>query len=165
MYDLGICFLSFACSIAAHVFFCRGLPKNQLHAKLFVGVAFFTGGLGWLARSFLANPFEGDTAFPATAVVIYLLLIPAYLIFYVTTELNSPSKLILRMIRQTPGIAHSEILKNFTNEELILPRLSDLRQTGCVELRDDCYFLSASGRSLGQFLVLYQKILGRDLGG
>ncbi len=103
-------------------------------------------------------------AFVLTAVVIYVLLVPAYLVFYVSTELMSPSKKILQIIAAGP-CAYSDIFKALERENFIMLRLEELEHSGCLSRQKDRYCLTVSGQAIANMLGLYQLLLGREVGG
>jgi hypothetical protein len=146
-------------SIAVHLMICRISPDKSLKAKLFIVIAaaalggFLTLGLG------LHLPLV------STAAVIYVLCVPVYLIFYVSTELVSPSKKILQVIESSGGCTYEIIVAQLKNEDFIISRLKELEQSGCAVREGGRYVLTASGWKIAKVLDGYQKILGRSIGG
>lgn len=100
-----------------------------------------------------------------TATIIYMLLIPNYLVLYVSTELVSPSKRILRIVSNKTQTDYHAILATLEKEDFIGTRLHELCQSGCVRDAGGTYHLTPSGRTIAVFLKIYQYLLGREIGG
>jgi hypothetical protein len=145
-------------SILIHLILCRKDNDKSLKAKLFVQITLTALGL------FLAIGFGARLPYILTSAVIYVLLVPVYLIFYVSTELYSPSKRILHAVGME-GAAYSKIFKELEQENFIMTRLEELEQSGCLTRKYDRYALSKSGWSIAKVLYYYQKLLGREIGG
>ena len=161
----------FIASVIAHILFCRRTNKSGLQAKAYVFIGFvfliiYTGGvlalqsLGMLdAHSLWGAPFK------LTAGIIFVLLVPVYLCFYVLTQLTSPSKKILWAISQRKELSHSDIVACVQKEDFITTRLNDLCASGCVTQKDGRYALSSEGQKIAMVLDVMQRILGRPIGG
>jgi len=164
-------FLLFCVSVMTHVFFCRRASKSALQARAYILIAVFLMGV------YIAGVYFADQAsifdphsfwglpFKITAGVIFLLLVPIYLSFYVLTQLMSPSKKILLTIARQGSLSYAGILASIEEEDFIGTRLRDLCSSGCVKKAGDRYQLSASGQKIAGVLNLMQGILGRDMGG
>ncbi len=153
---ISVLFILF--SIIIHLLLCRRDPDKTLKAKLFIIIALAAYGV------FLGIACGARLPLILTASVIYVLLVPIYLIFYVSTELNSPSKKILHAV-EAGGASYLDVLKALERENFILLRLEELEQSGCVARQRDRYALTSSGWSIARGLAIYQKLLGRDIGG
>ena len=128
--------LLFCASVITHIFYCRKSPKSQLHAKAFIFIAilyliFYAIGVlvvsqaGMLhAQSLWGAPFK------ITSGVIFLLLIPVYLSFYVLTQLMSPSKKILLTLAHRGSLSYADILLCIQDGDFIDSRLSHLVSSG-----------------------------------
>jgi hypothetical protein len=161
----------FCASVMTHVLFCRKANKTHLQARAFIFIAFiFWGvylGVAWAiqqagllpAQSFWGLPFK------FTAAVIFILLVPVYLCFYVLTQLTSPSKKILLTISYSEGISRADIVASVQKEDFITTRLTDLSASGCVVSIDNRYVLTVEGRKLAAILNFMQRVLGREVGG
>ena len=158
--------LFFILSIILHIFFCRFKKGKVLYAKFFVLIALINL---WMCVSVFERiknivefnvPSLGLLPLQGTAMVIYLLLIPAYLVIYVTTQLQSPSKTILQLLSAHDGLTIKDLQKNFTDEAFIISRLNELFYTGCVKRTDKAYRLGASGRLILIWLNFYRCLLG-----
>ena len=163
MLYLIIALLFFIFSVVVHVLFCRGKRGNILYVKIFGYIALINLSLcSGVFQSISADGTVSIWLLPlkATSIFIYLLLIPAYLVVYVTTQLNSPSKIILRSLSARDGLTIKNLQKNFTDEEFIVFRLQELVKTGCAVAVDGKYRLGASGTLIFAWLRIYQWLLG-----
>ncbi len=154
---LGLFFFVLAMTI--HLVLCRLDPQKTLKTKLFMIIAIQNWVAFLIVASFLHWPFKWSCA------AIYLLLIPVYLVFYVITELVSPSKRVLQIVAASDGAAYAQILKGLEQEDFIMTRLEELVQSGCAQEHNGRYWLTASGRAIAGCLAFYQKLLGREMGG
>ncbi len=161
----------FIASVITHIFFCRRVVKTGLHAKAFIFTAIIFFGVYALSvlalwhspvldpRSLWGLPFR------ITAGLIFLLLVPVYLCFYVLTQLTSPSKKILLSISQRGALSRADILAGIQEEHFIMTRLNDLCASGCVARTNDKHSLTSEGQKIAAILNLMQSILGRNVGG
>ena len=163
MSHIVLALVFFIASVAIHIFYCRHVSMGALQAKAFVLIALFTGVFA-LAVGFLFLP-SSDHGLACTAIVLYILSIPAYLIFYVSTSLMSPSKKILQIIQSKGKAGYDQLLEEIRRENFIFYRLEDLVQSGCVRRSSQRLVLAPSGQGLARVLRLYQKVLGRWPGG
>lgn len=154
---ISLFFLGLA--IMAHLVICRLSPNKALKAKLFVSIAI----VGLAAVIGLGVGFSLPLLL--TSCLIYILLVPVYLIFYVSTELMSPSKRIMQVIGEQPGISYKALLQALEQERFITTRLEELVSSGCVSVREGKYSLTMSGQGIARFLDFYQLALGREVGG
>ena len=163
--------LLFISSVIVHIFFCRNTRKSGLHAKVFIFVAIVSLGVYVTGVLLLQYPATLDprslwgTPFKVPAGIIFILLAPIYLCFYVLTQLTSPSKKILLSIAQRGALSHSAILACVQKEDFITTRLNDLCASKCVAQVNGRYVLTSEGRKLAAALDLMQFILGRKAGG
>jgi hypothetical protein len=100
-----------------------------------------------------------------SAGMIYLLLVPLYIIFYFGTHVESPSHQILSLIKCHGELSHQELSSFLTDSILIKPRLDDLIRCGYLVFDGKYFRLTARGVRTARFLNIYQKILGRGMGG
>ena len=171
MLDIVLMLFFFAASVIAHVYYCRKTRQAGLHAKAFVGgslvflcvyVALVMGLSGWG----IENPHSAWGApLMITASLIYILLVPIYLCFYVLTQLTSPSKRILVAVSGQEGVSYNALLAQLQQEDFIATRLNDLLASGCVLLREGRYVLTPEGQKIAMVLQVMQALLGRDAGG
>ncbi len=159
----------FLLSAIAHGWFCRRQKQGGLFVKVFCVIAAVNLGLCWLVFMNYENgrhPSFWDIPLVVSSTVIYVLLVPAYMVFYVSTQLNSPSKTVLLALHAHGEMSEEDLLKYFTDDLYILPRIKDLVLTGCIDIDSKGkYVLSSSGLRIAGFLNAYQIFLGRKAGG
>jgi len=171
MFYIFLIVLLFIASVLAHVCYCRQARKPGLQAKAFIFISFIalvvyiilvrtplmTSGLD--PSSWWGLPFR------ITAGIIFILLAPIYLCFYVLTQLTSPSKKILLAISQRGQLSYGDIVASVRKEDFIMTRLNDLCASGCVKQIDGRYVLTSEGQKIAATLSFMQLILGRNTGG
>jgi hypothetical protein len=161
----------FIASVTAHVFFCRKAAKPGLHARAFIFIVTILLGIYILAvvvlqYSGMIDPHSlWGLPFRITAGIIFILLAPIYLCFYVLTQLTSPSKKILLAISQSETLPYNGILSAVQDEDFVMTRLTDLCTSGCVRQVNGRYILTSEGRKIAVILDFMQLILGRNTGG
>ena len=153
------CGIFFVFSVFVHLFACRRSNDKSLKAKLFIMIAALHLAVFVVTAVFMNMPL----IFAVSA--IYVLLVPVYLVFYVSTELVSPSKIILWIAGSSGGAGYAGIFKALEKENMIMTRLEELEHSGCAVCVKGRYTLTGAGRGIARFLNYYQKILGRDVGG
>lgn len=151
--------LLFFFSVIIHINCCRNSSKQGLKSKLFLQIS----AISLLVFIIIVNYFSLPLLW--TCSIVFLMLIPAYLVVYVTTELVSPSKKILMSVSAEGGLTYDQIVQYLEKESLLSSRLEELVQSGCVALNGDRFVLTGSGKALAEFLDIYGKILGRGVGG
>lgn len=171
MFYIVLALVLFAALVAAHIFFCRKANRPGLQAKAFgfmaiIFLGFYVTGVSVGPCSVMFDP-QGlwGLPFKITAGIIFFLLVPVYLCFYVLTQLTSPSGKILLAISQRGELSRADILACVQSEDFITSRLNDLCTSGCVRQIEDRYILTAEGRKIAGILNLLQLVLGRDVGG
>ena len=162
MVDLIVSLLLFFFSVVLHLGVCRREKRNVLLVKTFLGMSAVGLVIFWGCRS--VRPCA-PTALPVSATMLYVLLVLVYLSFYVNVKVVSPSKKIMTLIRAHKTMTDEELLTYFTDAEFVCSRLEDLVKSGCIYTEEERYRLSKSGARIGWMLEIYQKILGRPLGG
>ena len=170
MLYICVAFFFFLDAVVIHLMLCRRKSEG-LFLKLFLVIAFANLILMWIVFWFLAHQFNGAQvnfwAAPlyGTATVIYILLIPTYLVFYFSTQQVSPSKKILLLLAENGPMSFEELLAKFSDDEFVVPRIKDLMTTMCLIEHEGSYVLTPSGIRMAQVYEIYQRILGRKKGG
>jgi len=162
MFYILLATVLFISSVFVHILICRHTSKTGLQAKAFIVTAMVFLGVYGLGVAIL--PVIG-LSFKFTAAIIFFLLIPIYLSFYVLTQLTSPSKKILSAVSHGGEISFNDIVACVEKEDFIGSRLNDLCASGCVRVTDGRYILTANGQKIDAVLNLMQMILGRKAGG
>jgi len=162
MNHLMIAFAFFVLSVMIHIGYCRKVSFPGLQAKAFILTALANGAVMIICFLFL-TPSPMDL--PYTAVLLYVLAIPVYLIFYVSISLMSPSKNILQIVQTVEGATYEMILQALEQENFIFLRLGELQDSGCVRRSGEKFILTGPGRNIVRVLRIYQKVLGQGPGG
>ena len=162
MTHIAIGFVFLFLSVTIHIFYCRRTRAGVLHAKAFILIAVANGFAVFLCFFFL--PPSG-TGLPFTAMLLYILSIPAYLVFYVTTILVSPSKRILWAMQAKAGATYDVLLRALEVEHFIPSRLKELQDSGCIGRTGERFVLTSSGRNIARILRVHEHIFGRGPGG
>jgi len=161
----------FFAAVMAHIFYCRKSPLAGLHAKAFgiIAIIFLGVYIGIILMvdhsQILGSQGLWVLPFRITAGVIYILLVPVYLIFYTLTQQTSPSKKILLSISEQGEMTLSDIMAVAEEQDFIAIRLEDLCLSGCVKVVEGRYILSASGQKIATVLNIMEHLLGRGIGG
>ncbi|MFA5087878.1 MAG: hypothetical protein WC552_02450 [Candidatus Omnitrophota bacterium] len=164
-------FLLFIVSVFLHVFWCRARKAKDLQIRPFLFLAI---GVILLYIFLKPAPPDGIGSSPMKAsnapvyfssLMLYVLLIPTYLIFYFGMNVESPSRRILVEVEGAGQMTYEEISAVIDNDLIISPRLNDLLKHGYLTFEGDAYRLTPSGMRVAQILDLYQRITGREMGG
>lgn len=161
MNDLLLSLAVFLVCVIMHIAYCRRASKTTLHAKVFMILSVI--GLGVYVVSVKGNVSPLSLKF--SGAVLFVMLIPTYLILYVLTQLKSPSQVILTTASFEKGANYDEILSAVKAERFIDTRLQDLKISGCVKIKEGKYQLTPAGKGIVKVLTLMQAFLGREAGG
>lgn len=169
MHDILIYLVLLFCSIILHFLWCRLIKAKTLQIIPFVVIALIGAYVGLcMSHSFGAVSEEinfWNIPLSASALGLYWLLVPFYLILYFNTQVESPTQRILRFVQEKGGMTLEELQKVVTNQDFVITRLSDLERCHYVIKNDDHFRLTWRGVWVARYLVVYQKILGREMGG
>ena len=171
MFYVLLALLLFVGSVTAHIFYCRHASQEGLHAKAYLCIAFVFFIIYALAilMSRQAGAFQERSLwglpFKMTAGVVFILLVPSYLVFYILTQLMSPSKKILLAMARRGALSYADIVACVREEGFIEGRLKDLCASQCVRCDKGRYSLTSSGRKIAAVLNVLQGVFGRDMGG
>jgi len=169
MLYLFVALFFFFDAVLIHLLVCRRAKEEGLLLKLFILIAGINLVLCWAVFYFFLHAVQSSGSFwfvPLvwTSTLIYVLLIPSYLVFYFSTQQVSPSKKIMLLLNER-DMTVKELGANFKDEDLIVPRLVDLCTTRCMVETNGRYRLTCSGLWTARVYVAYQWILGRKKGG
>lgn len=171
MLDLLVMLFFFLDAVFIHLVLCRKHTGEGLLLKPFIGVALVNlclmGGCFWFFdHYFSSDPVSfWNVRLYASATLIYLLLIPTYLVFYFSTQQMSPTKKILLLLAQNKSMTQDDLLPHFSDEEFVLPRIKELIAIGCMVEHGGWYVLSPTGIQMANVYKMYQSVLGRKMGG
>lgn len=158
MMDLILALIVFLFVVVTHIIYARLKAKQVLFARAFLILSI----LGFVLLVIILNVFSlPGLRLPITSLVLYLFLIPTYLIFYVSTLLVSPSKKIIQTLLAADGMTQDELLQSLNGEAMIEERLQDLCLSQCVCFNDGKYQLTPMGMKLFQWLIIYRFYTGR----
>ena len=170
MLYLTVSIAAFCLTLTAHVIIYRLFKKidaDILIAFLTFAVGFILAGslVYFIFRQYQINN-AGDNLWlrplPLTAVVVYLLLSVAYLIFFLAPYLgeDSPTSTILIMLKKNNRRTFGQIRTKFTNQKLIGLRLVKFIDGGYVRKHHNKYFILPKGKLVATIINFYRQILG-----
>ena len=95
-------------------------------------------------------------------ITLYIICTLAYLISFTAIEADSPSLVMVEMIREAGerGIAPETLRNSIAKDNLVVPRISDLVRDKMVINKHDHLLLASKGKLLSQ-LFKYQRRLFR----
>ncbi len=172
MRDIIGMLLVFVSVILVHIAWCRMRPRHQLGVVSFCWIAlaglvlYLTVGIpsGKVdTKGFLFSVWSAPLKL--SAVVMYFLLIPTYLIFYFSVRLESPSKAIIILAKKSGEASYDDFAQYVTDNRFLMTRLQDLLDHNCIRLENGIYRLTTHGAMIANLLNIYEKIFGRGMGG
>ena len=161
----------FLISIIMHISWCRLRKDCRLHLLSFflfnAAGLILSARLGYFICQQEIGPHQTFWFLPlqGSSIVLFVLLVPFYLVFYYSTVLESPSREILFLVKDKPGISDQEIFKRITNDRFVTPRISALLSSGCVFIKDNRYYLKPGIYWMMRVLNIMQNIYGRRISG
>jgi hypothetical protein len=155
-------------AVAIHILVCRNAKEEGLFLKIFFVIAGVNLALCWMAYYLVLIKYDASNIWfvplSLTSTVLYLLLIPTYLVFYFSTQQSSPSKKIMLLLLEGEK-SFKDLQAFFKDEDMIAPRVRDLLATKCIAQEQGRYSLTFSGVQMAYLYTFYQGILGRKKGG
>ena len=154
-------------TILMHLLFSRlkFSRKNQVNVLGLLGVlgAVFYWNVAAISpqgvQSFWSIPMRGS------CLLLYLLLLFPYYIFFTNANYDSPSQMIMVLLKKRGQCSRDEFLREMTPQRLIISRLDDLREEGFIGNDGGKYFLRTKGIWLMRFMKVYKNIIGRPIHG
>ena len=171
MFYIILSFSFFLLTVILHIVWCRYKNSPHLQVLPFFGIAIFNLILYIVTqRLFLESFFTSaqsiwNLPLEMTSIVFFVLLIPFYLVFYYSVNIDSPSCTIISILKQNESLSFEQLKEQITNEKFIVSRLKDLVEHHCVSFDGKNYRLLAHMTIMGRLLNLYQKLTGRPIGG
>jgi len=159
----------FICTTIVHVFLHRLLTK--LGIRTFKSVSIYGMGLIFLIFLFSFNipaslfPDKPGTLMnlpiPITAIVLYSLLSILNIMFFTSPYMNntSPSYKIFLQIRQSRGLSKQEIVRSFSDQELIGKRLNNLVLDGYLQKNKKRFKILPKGKKIISIIDFYRSWL------
>lgn len=174
MLYINLSFLFFCLFVIIHIAWYRIKSEKKLEIQpiLIIGGILLIVYLALLKKLSSLSLFIHENTFNfwnapliITSLVVYLLLIPFYMIFYISAEIESPSMKILLLVKEYGEISYEDLRGRFTDQTLLMPRVKDLISTGYVSYDGRYYSILPAGRRLVRILDIYQRCLGWRMGG
>lgn len=150
-----------------HVFLYRTMgEKTVWGTKLFAvfpaGLVIEAAAVFWLLPQVSRGSMEGwNTPLPLSSILFYLLCTGIYFIFYISAFLGdeSPATKIFRKVRKNSQATRDDLCKSFSDRELVIKRLDDMKKAGWITERRGLYGLMPRGSSVMKIIGIYRKIL------
>jgi len=162
--------LFFILSLLIHVLWCRYKRRDELHITSFVVISLLCLS-GYFAMAHFLIP-QVDSApgiwllpLEKTAAVLYFFLLPFYLVFYYSTMIDSPSRRAIALLRERGALSFGELSREISDEKFIMTRLNSLVICGYVHFDGKYYQLLPRAVLSCRIINVYQKMIGRKIGG
>lgn len=109
-----------------------------------------TGNYNWWTEKFIWTPL-----------MLFILLTISFFVFF-SSPLGeeSPSSVILLLIRKAKRLTGNQILSRFSDDRLIKKRLDYLTILGWIRKKDKMYSILPKGDMIAAKIFIYRKILG-----
>ncbi|MEW6386714.1 MAG: hypothetical protein AB1491_04270 [Thermodesulfobacteriota bacterium] len=169
IWSLAVTFLAFA----LHLLIWKiRLPHRQMGAivRIFLGALAFSLGGAFLAGLVVPawQPYLPGTPWEYLHITLFVLVVlMAYLITYTALEADSPTVVMVAMIRSAGpgGLEREKFERALSDDLLVVPRCRDLLRDGLACLEGDRYRLTGKGRFLARLFSHYRRVLDLGLGG
>ena len=170
MKDVLVSFCIFGSVVFFHAIWHRASQPKGFDFKVLTVLAFLGFLLKcWLSKSLGDIEISGATIWQirlsVSSVLLYVLLILNYLMFYCSLLIDSPSRLILRLLKVHKSLDYDRLQTFLKDSRFIETRLQALVESGCVRNHGKYYGLTHRGRRIGRTLSFYQEVTGRSMGG
>lgn len=171
MFDILLTLFFFLVAVFIHLAICRKKSGEGLLLLPFFGIALSNLVVLWISFWVARGYFKFDGAsiwgvpLVLTSTLIFILLIPTYLVFYFSTQQMSPSKKILLLLAGSGPLSFQELLGHFSDDEFVKPRLKELIGIRWLIEHSGWYVLTPAGTQMAKMYALYQAIFGRAKGG
>ncbi len=144
------------------------LPKYQAKALIYCFLSVFFVGLffNFFLRDKLSSFYLLQSPDQYLSIALfYFATMAAYIITYSAVEVDSPSLLVLLILQNDSDVTLKSIEEDLNDDVLMLPRVADLIRDGLLIQKDDRYYLTSKGRSMGQLFVFFRSCLRAGKGG
>lgn len=154
-------------SVIVHVLIHRILRQRGI--RTFKTVLVFL--IGFIVNTailfYLAGAPGCGLKLPLTAGVLFALLSSLYVIFYTSPYLGdeSPATKVIAILGVKKKMNSLQIMGEFSDSQLIIKRLNDLKRDGLVEMKNNRYCCTDKGMKLVDLIDMYRKLLRWDRGG
>lgn len=159
-------FIMFLTCLSLHVVSWRiRIPKSDALALCFLFIALpaaffvFVFGSSW-------NPLNVSGIDAVAVLVFHFALSLVYISSYPAAQAISPSLEMLLVIASSPDrrLTAEGVLERFNDQGLLHARVDDLKGSVLVSQRNGCLELTAAGKAVIVFFVLYRRLLGLPVG-
>ena len=171
MLYLILSILLFILSIVLHLIWCRHKDIQQLNIALFFYISSFCL-LIYFVIVYVHPCFNTEDArslwkFPLklTAAFLYILFVPYYPVLYYSSLMHSPTQVMVLLIKDRGGLSWEELAHHINDERFIVARLNSLVKNGYIAFDGQYYRLVPKTILFCRILNIYQKLLGRAMGG
>lgn len=153
--------LLFICVTGVHIVVYRVLVACGV--KTIKTVAIY--GFGLIVLSWLL--LTKHSPFPLTAITVYVLVSMLYIMLFTSPLFGQigPSVKVFLLAKKYPGITKTEILKHFTDKELIDERVQLFISLGLLTKKNNVFTATARGQSIARIVALYRNIFHWRSGG
>ena len=112
----------------------------------------------------LSQYFPDALAGYAHIFLLFNFLTFVYIGFYCLLEVDSPSLLIVRTIRDAGnlGVEKTELYRLLGDDILVKPRMQDLIRDNMAILHNGKYIITPKGSAMVRFLLFHRKLIGVD---
>ncbi len=156
----------FFLSLLIHIFLCRLLKKSKI--KTFKTLLIFPLGFMLLIINiFNLSRNQFNLTLPLTSVFLFILLSVAFFFLFFGPFIGDigPTYLIIYLLEQKNALSFQEILRWFSDHELIINRLHFLAAYGYIKKTGQYYTILSKGKRLSNFIDFYRLVLGWYAGG
>jgi predicted transcriptional regulator len=155
----GVLFFFLALSIHAVVWRLR-LVKNK-HITVLLGI--FLAVFIAVVFVFKAAPGYEHLRF----FLLYFSLASAYIVSYPAIQADSPSLVIVSKIAKASpeGLEKGKLYSIINDDNLVIPRIKDLADSGMVRANGSRYKLTFKGNLFVSVFIFYRKLLNLPKGG
>ncbi len=169
IYGIGLLFLAFV----LHVIVWRlRVPKRQgrgiltiFAVTLSVGLVFAVSA-GYTEGNFWERACD-QLLRSSNWILLYISCTLAYLISFTAIEADSPSLVMVKHILETgdEGLVPGTLRDRIANDELVVPRISDLVRDKMVVQEQGCLLLTPKGRFLSRLFSFQRRLFRLGAGG
>ena len=93
----------------------------------------------------------------------YLVLLAVYIVAFPAIEVNSPSVLIISILKDhKEGMTKNIIYKLLDDDLLVIPRIMDLKRDSLANISNDRIMITRKGKLLLRFILFFRNLLKLD---
>lgn len=170
MLYISITLIIFFLTVILHIIIHRVLLKFSYESyKIFIPVFIF----GFIADIYIILFLPNNSLIEAgnynwwterlvwTPILFFILLTISFFVFFLSPlGEESPSSVILLLIRKAKKLTGNKILSQFSDDKLIKKRLDYLITLGWIQKKDKMYSILPKGDNIAAKILIYRKLLG-----